>query len=255
MKHMLVAGLTVVALAGIQTAAQAPAPLAKAEEVQASVEASTFQASFNVPGRVTVPQDAVKTFVLGKRGIAPTLIVKSAPVADETAYLEASFTNEDEAPLLPGEVAIHRDGAYVGKARLKLTATGDTVELGFGADDKVKVTRVPLRRRENEPTWIGQTKTDLREFKTTVKNLHAQPLRISIVDRLPFSENAAIQVEQLRETTPPTEKQVNDKRGVMGWTWDYAPGEQKEIRLAYRLKWPVEREVVFEPKPVAPPRP
>src|SRR4051812_44156781 len=238
-----------------QMAAQAPAPLAKAEEVQASVEASTFQASFNVPGRVSVPQDAVKTFVLGKRGIAPTLLVKSAPVADETAYLEASFTNEDEAPLLPGEVAIHRDGAYVGKARLKLTATGDTVELGFGADDKVKVTRVPLRRRENEPTWIGQTKTDLREFKTTVKNLHAQPLRISIVDRLPFSENAAIQVEQLRETTPPTEKQVNDKRGVMGWTWDYAPGEQKEIRLAYRLKWPVEREVVFEPKPVAPPRP
>ena len=106
----------------------------------------------------------------------------------------------------------------------------------------------------SEPTWIGQTKSDLREFKTTVKNLHAQPLRITIIDRLPFSENTAIQVEQLRETTPPTDKQVNDKRGVMGWTWDYAPGEQKEIRLAYRLKWPVEREVVFEPKP-NPPRP
>jgi hypothetical protein len=75
-------------------------------------------------------------------------------------------------------------------------------------------------------------------------------MRISILDRLPFSENAAIQVEQLRETTPPTERQVNDKRGVVAWTWDYQPGEQKEIRLAYRLKWPAEREVVFELKPV-----
>ena len=180
---------------------------------------------------------------LGKRSLAPALLVKAAPVVDETAYLEATFVNDDEAPLLPGEVAIHRDGAYVGKARLKLTAPGDTVELGFGADDKVKVTRVPLRRRENEPSWIGQTKTDLREFKTTVKNLHAQPIRITVVDRLPFSENAAIQVEQLRETTPPTEKQVGDKRGVMAWSWDYAPGEQKEIRLAYRLKWPADRDV------------
>jgi uncharacterized protein (TIGR02231 family) len=207
-----------------------------------------------VPGRVSVPQDATKSFVLGKRSLAPALLVKTAPVVDETAYLEASFVNDDEAPLLPGEVAIHRDGAYVGKARLKLTAPGDTVELGFGADDKVKVTRVPLRRRENEPSWIGQTKTDLREFKTTVKNLHAQPIRITVVDRLPFSENAAIQVEQLRETTPPTEKQVGDKRGVMAWSWDYAPGEQKEIRLAYRLKWPADRDVTFEPKPVAPPR-
>ncbi len=241
-----------------QLRAEAPAaaapPLAKAEEVQASVESTAFQATFAVPDRVTVPQDATKSFVLGKRSLAPALLVKAAPVVDETAYLEASFVNDDEAPLLPGEVAIHRDGAYVGKARLKLTAPGDTVELGFGADDKVKVTRVPLRRRENEPSWIGQTKTDLREFKTTVKNLHAQPIRITVVDRLPFSENAAIQVEQLRETTPPTEKQVGDKRGVMAWSWDYAPGEQKEIRLAYRLKWPAERDVTFEPKPIAPPR-
>ncbi|MDF3063243.1 MAG: hypothetical protein K0S06_3352 [Microvirga sp.] len=231
-------------------AAAPAAPLAKAEEVEATVEAGAFQATFNVPGRVTVPQDASKSVVLAKRALAPNLLVRTAPVIDETAYLEASFVNEDEAPLLPGEVAIHRDGAYVGKARLKLTATGDTVDLGFGADDRVKIVRVPLRRRENEPSWIGQTKTDLREFKTTVRNLHAQPIRITVVDRLPFSENTAIQVELLRETTPSTEKQVNDKRGVMAWTSDYQPGEQKEIRLAYRVKWPAERDLVYEPKPI-----
>ncbi|HEX8167226.1 MAG TPA: mucoidy inhibitor MuiA family protein [Beijerinckiaceae bacterium] len=237
-----------------QLMALAPAtPLpARAEEVQATVDSTAFQASFAVPGRVGVPQDATKSFVLNRRAVAPALLVRSAPVVDETAYLEASFVNEDEAPLLPGEVAIHRDGTYVGKARLRLAATGDTVELGFGADDKVKVVRVPLRRRENEPTWIGQTKTDLREFKTTVRNLHGQPIRIAIVDRLPFSENTAIQVELLRETTPPTDRQVADKRGVMAWTWDYGPGEQKEIRLAYRLKWPAERDVTFEPKPNPP---
>ena len=133
----------------------------------------------------------------------------------------------------PGEIALHRDGAYVGRGRLKLVATGDTVDLGFGADDKVKVTRVPVRRRETEPSWIGQTKADVSEFKTTVKNLHTQPMRITITDRIPFSEQAAITVELLRETTPPTERQIDNKRGVMAWSWRLRAGraEGDPLRL------------------------
>jgi uncharacterized protein (TIGR02231 family) len=149
-------------------------------------------------------------------------------------------------------VALHRDGAFVGRAQLKLVAPGDTVALGFGADDKVKIGRVPLRRRESEPSWIGQTKSELSEFKTTIKNLHAQPVRITIVDRVPFAENAAITVEVLREITPPTELQIENKRGVMAWSSDYRPGEQKEIVFGYRLKWPAEKELTFAPKPLGP---
>ena len=217
------------------------------------MEAGAFQTTFHVPGRVTVPQDGTtKNFVLSQRSMVPTLTVKATPVVDETAYLEASFRNEDEAPLLPGEVALHRDGAYVGRARLKLVATGDTVDLAYGADDKIKITRVPLRRRESEASWIGQSRSEVSEFKTTVKNLHGQPIRITIVDRVPFSENAAITVEPLREITPPTDRQFQDKRGVMAWSGDYAPGEQKEIRFGYRLKWPAEKDIVFESKPLRP---
>ncbi|HEV2606073.1 MAG TPA: mucoidy inhibitor MuiA family protein [Microvirga sp.] len=224
-----------------------------AQERQATMEAGAFQTTFHVPGRVTVPQDGTtKNFVLSQRSMVPTLTVKATPVVDETAYLEASFRNEDEAPLLPGEVALHRDGAYVGRARLKLVATGDTVDLAYGADDKIKITRVPLRRRESEASWIGQSRSEVSEFKTTVKNLHGQPIRITIVDRVPFSENAAITVEPLREITPPTDRQFQDKRGVMAWSGDYAPGEQKEIRFGYRLKWPAEKDIVFESKPLRP---
>jgi uncharacterized protein (TIGR02231 family) len=228
-----------------------PAPKVEAAQHAATVESGAFQATFTVPGRVTVNQDGLsKTLALGAKRIEPALSVSAVPELDETAYLKASFTHGEDAPLLPGEVALHRDGTFVGRGRLKLTSSGDSVDLGFGADDRVKIARVPLRRRENEPGWIGQTKTDLREFKTTIRNLHAQPIRITVTDRLPFSENAAILVEQLRETTAPTEKGPNDKRGVLAWSYDYAPGEQKEIRLGYRLRWPAEREVVFEPKPL-----
>ena len=93
---------------------------------------------------------------------------------------------------------------------------------------------------------MGQTKTEVREFKTSVKNLHDFPVRVTVIDQVPISENTAISVEQLPQTTPPTEKQVADKRGVMSWSFDLAPGETKEVRLAYRMKWPADREVVLE---------
>ena len=86
-----------------------------------------------------------------------------------------------------------------------------------------------------------------------MRNLHDAPLRISVVDRAPVSENTAVTVEAL-PGTPPTEKAIADKRGVMGWTWDYAPGEQKEIRFGYRLKWPADRDIVMDgggPAPLA----
>jgi uncharacterized protein (TIGR02231 family) len=227
--------------------AKEPVKQAAAEEQEASLESAGFQASFNVPGRVVVQQDgSPRAFRLASRNVAPSLSVKSAPVVDEAAYLEASFVNEDEAALLPGEVAIHRDDTFVGRGRIGLVAPGDKVELGFGSDERVKVTRVPVKRAQEEPGVFSSSKTDQREFKTTVKNLHNFPVKVTIIDRVPFSENAAIAVEMLSQTTVPTEKVVKDRRGVMAWSYDYAAGEQKEIRLAYRLKWPAEKAIAID---------
>ncbi|SFD48799.1 conserved hypothetical protein [Bosea sp. CRIB-10] len=224
--------------------AAAPKP---AEVQTASVSAGAYQASFKVPGRVTVPQDgSSKAVVLTQGKIKPELSARATPELEEKAYLEASFTHEDEAPLLAGEVHLHRDGAYIGKGRLGQVAPGDKVELGFGADDRLKVTRVPVRRRENDSGWLGQARTDQREFKTVVKSLHAQPVKLTVTERVPFSENSAITVELLSQSTPPTEKQVGDKRGVSAWSFELAPGAQKEIRLAYRIKYPGDREVIFD---------
>lgn len=224
--------------------AAAPKP---AEVQTASVSAGAYQASFKVPGRVTVPQDgSSKAVVLTQGKIKPELSARATPELEEKAYLEASFNHEDEAPLLAGEVHLHRDGAYIGKGRLGQVAPGDKVELGFGADDRLKVTRVPVRRRENDSGWLGQARTDQREFKTVVKSLHAQPVKLTVTERVPFSENSAITVELLSQSTPPTEKQVGDKRGVSAWSFELAPGAQKEIRLAYRIKYPGDREVIFD---------
>ncbi|MFO1168644.1 MAG: mucoidy inhibitor MuiA family protein [Rhodoblastus sp.] len=229
--------------------ASAPPPV-QATEQQSVLQADAWQANFVVPGRISVPADgATKNFALGSKRYEPSLIIKTSPALDPTAYLEAHLDNAEEAPLLAGPVSVQRDGAFVGQGMIATVAPGDGFDLGFGADDRVTVARAPIKRKENEPTWYNQTKIDQRDYKTVVKNLHDFPVKAVVVDRIPFSENSAITVEQLSQTTPPTEKQVGDKRGVMSWTFDLKPQEQKEIRVAWRMKWPADRDVTFQPAP------
>ena len=242
------------ALKGSSETVAAPAapPPVPATEQQATLDASAYQANFVAPGRVTVPADgAARSFVLATRHYDPALLVKTAPALDPTAYLDAHLSNEEDAPILAGAVTVQRDGAYVGQTMLPFVAAGDGFDLGFGADDRVKVTHVAVKKKENEPTWFNQTKIDQRDYKTTIRNLHDFPVKATIVDAIPFSDNSAISVELLPQTTPPTDKQVGDRRGVMDWTFDLAAGEQKDIRLAWRMKWPADRDVTLQPAPVA----
>ncbi len=223
-----------------------------AQDAAAQLQASAYTAAFKAAGRVTLASDgSQKSFVLSRVVVQPTMSVKTAPSVDPVAYVEAHFVDAEDAPILAGQVALIRDGAFVGEGRVGFVAPGDGVDLGFGGDDKVKVDRAPVNRKENEPTWYNQTKIETREFVTSVKNLHAFPIKVQVIDRTPVSENAAIVVELAPATTPPTDKQIGDKRGVMGWTLDLKPGEAKDVRLAYRMKWPADREIVVGDAPPA----
>ncbi|WP_293798473.1 mucoidy inhibitor MuiA family protein [uncultured Bosea sp.] len=227
-------------------------PIIAADVAEAALEAGAYQANFQVPGRASIPQDgSSKTVTLSQRKTEATLAARTVPEIEQKAYLEAGFTHDEEAPLLAGRVALHRDGTYVGMGQFNLVAPGDKVELGFGADDRIKVSFAPVKRRENDPTWLGQTRTDQREFRTVVKSLHARPVKVAVLQRIPYSESSAITVETITaQTTPPTEKQVGDRRGVASWTFDLAPGTEKEIKLAYRIKWPGDRELSYEEQPL-----
>ena len=180
--------------------------------------------------------------------IAPDLAIRAAPVLDPTAFLEASFKQDEDAPLLPGRVAIYRDGVFVGRGQMAAAGKDETVRLGFGADDKVKIERTVVKRNEGSAGLIVTTsKTDERSFKTTVRNGHDFPIRIAIEDQLPVSENEDIQVEMLPSTTPPTATNLRDRRGVLEWAFEAKPGEVRDIAFAWRVRWPKDKGVVMMP--------
>jgi uncharacterized protein (TIGR02231 family) len=146
---------------------------------------------------------------------------------------------------LPGRVALYRDGIYVGRGQMALTPKDETVRLGFGADDKVKITRATVRRNEGSAGIISSSKIDEREFKITVRSGHDRPIKVVVEDRIPTSEVEDIKVELLPVTTPPTERDARDRRGVLAWSLDAAPGETREIKLGWRVRWPADKTVIY----------
>ena len=225
------------------------APGQRADEQQAAADVSGFQVVFRIPGRVSVgASEGAKSLRISTAIIAPDLAVRSVPVIDPTAFLEASFTQSEDAPLLPGRVAVYRDGAFVGRSQMAAAGKDEKVRLGFGADDKVKVVRTVVKRNEGSAGLIVTTsKTDERSFKTVIRNGHDFPIKIAIEDQLPVSENDDIQVEMLPSTTPPTATNLRDRRGVLEWAFEAGPGEVRDIAFAWRVRWPKDKGVVLIP--------
>ena len=174
-------------------------------------------------------------------------MVHAVPALAETAFLQASFKHAEDAPLLPGRVSIYRDGIFVGRSPMALAAKDEVVRLGFGADEKVKVARTVVRRNEGTAGLIGSSKTDEREFKTVIRNGHDFAIRVAIEDQLPVSETEDIQVEMLPVSTQPTARDLRDRRGVMEWAFEAKPGETREIKFGWRVRWPKDKAIQFTP--------
>ncbi|SDI29392.1 MULTISPECIES: mucoidy inhibitor MuiA family protein [Bradyrhizobium] len=224
-------------------------PPERADEQQAVADVGGFQVMFKIPGRVSLgASEGAKSLRVSSVTLAPDLAVRAVPVKDPTAFLEASFKQNEDAPLLPGRVSIYRDDSFVGRGQMAAASKDETVRLGFGADDKIKIERAVVERNEGSAGLIVTTsKTDERSFKTTVRNGHDFPIKIAIEDQLPVSENEEIQVEMLPATTPPTATNLRDKRGVLEWAYDAKPGEVRDIAFAWRVRWPKDKGVVIIP--------
>lgn len=221
-----------------------------AEEAGATIEAGAYQTEFVVPGKVSIASGAAeKSIRLGAEKAEAELIARTAPVLNATAFLEVSFKQGGEAALLPGEVLLSRDGAFIGKGHLPLVAPGETAKLGFGTDEKIKVVRAPVSKIERPPGLLGSTKTDESIVRTTVRNLHSFAVKLQIEDRVPVSEDQIITVERMSEMTKPDVETPDDRRGVFLWTPVLKPGEERAFVTAYRIKWPADKKTQFRHLP------
>ena len=215
------------------------------ESRQANVLASPFQAVFAVPGRGSVPNTGeAKRVQLLVDKIEPQLSIKTVPREEAKAYLYATLVLPAGTPLLPGPVSLFRDGTYVGAGTFPIISPGEKHELGFGVDDLVRVKHALVEEKRGETGLISTSRTDVRLFKITVKNLHERAMPVTVLDQMPVSNNADIKVVAIGGTTP-SAVDVNDKRGVVAWDLKIDADEEEVIDFGYRVVWPSAKTITY----------
>jgi hypothetical protein len=75
-----------------------------------------------------------------------------------------------------------------------------------------------------------------RQFKVTIVNGRDFPLQIRLLDRVAVSEIKNIKVSEFPDSTKPTQRYVDDERGLLEWDFQYAPGEKRVIRFGYKVR-------------------
>lgn len=209
------------------------------QQKQATVEMAGFQANYVIADRVSVNNSGTaKKVRIGSDDYSATLNVVAVPRYDLSAYLTAAFTVKGEGPLLPGAVNLYRDGMYVGAGFLPLLNPAEEAKLGFGADDLIKVKRAEVKRLSAEEGIISSSHTETRAWDITVTNLHGFGLPVTVIDRIPFSASQDITVEPVAGMTPPTERDLNKRRGVMAWRFDLEPKDEKLVKTGFKVTWP-----------------
>lgn len=216
-----------------------------AKEQVAQVEAAPFQAIFTPPGKLTVMSTGEQKRVqLDTADIDPTLVVRTVPRVNARAFLYTKLATPKGTPYLPGQVSLFRDGTFVGNGRLPQLTPGEEFELGFGTDDSVSVRHALVEEKRGETGIITSAKTDVRNFRIAVKNMHERPIQLSILDQIPVSNHNDIKVELVAKQQP-TKQNVDDKRGVLQWDSEVKPGEERVLEFGYRVQWPAAKKVQY----------
>ena len=215
------------------------------QQATAQIEASPFQVLYSLTGPQTIPNSGeTKRVVIDQTDLDPALSVRATPKVEPKAYLYAKLTLPKTAPYLPGQVSLFRDSTFVGTGRLPALTPGQEFDLGFGADDAVRIRYANVDEKRSESGIISSSRNDARNFRIIMTNKHDRPIAITVYDQMPVSNNQEIKVEMTAKPQP-AKRDLDDKRGVLAWEDTLKPDEEKTIEFGYKVTWPAQKNITY----------
>ena len=165
----------------------------------------------------------------------------AVPRIDPLTYLVCQA--EADRALLAGRLNVHFGGRFVGSTKLMEKRPGEHLRLNLGGVRGVTARREKITDKRSE-TFFGmvdrQSVARELEFRIVIENLKNDSTRVHIIDAVPVSTTDRIQVKGLELTPEPTQKDWNEKEGVMFWELELKPRSVREIRIRCYVKHPKE---------------
>lgn len=191
-----------------------------------------------VPGTARVPSDGSGVRVLVARTRhAARLRLRTTPRLAPVAFRIAELVNDTPFPLLPGRLEIFREGTFVGAQELPdEIPIGARLLVSFGAEDRVRISRLVLKEVERSAGLFGGWHRHLFAYRFHLANHLGTAEEIELCDHLPVSQLDDVKVVLEPATTPGYRLEPSD--GRVTWRVSLRPNEEKALELAFRVEVP-----------------
>lgn len=163
------------------------------------------------------------------------------PKLSKDVYLKAQLQDWEKYSFLEGEANVFFEDTYMGKTILNAGTASDTLSISLGRDKKISVNREKVKDYRSKQ-FIGNKTTETRDWKTTVRNSRSEKIMLTLLDQVPVSTNAEIEIGQ--ETTP--NAKWNVESGEIRWEGSINSGQSKVFDLKYTVKYPKNTPVIIE---------
>jgi uncharacterized protein (TIGR02231 family) len=160
----------------------------------------------------------------------------AAPKLEADAFLMAKVTGWEEYNLLPGEANVFFEGTFVAKTVIDPNNIKDTLFVSLGRDKRIVVKREKLKDFSSRKA-IGTNQRDSYAYEIAVRNTKSEPVKITIEDQIPVSQNSQIEV-----TLTDAGGGLQDSgTGKLTWQLTLQPGESKKIVFKFDVKYPKDK--------------
>lgn len=162
----------------------------------------------------------------------------AVPVADKETYMLGQMLGWEKLNLLPGEASIMVEGTYIGQSFIDPLSTQDTLNLTLGRDKRIVVKREKVNDFSSVK-FLGSNKKEVFTYEITVRNNKKEKVQLLLKDQYPISTDKDIEDELLESGGAI----VNKDTGVLTWRIELAPGESRQYRISYSVKYPKDKTV------------
>lgn len=227
----------------------APAPVAELSAVKKRSPGMANYVSTNTNG-VNLSYSIELPFSLASTPKAKSITIKQAdvdaeyrytstPKMAEEVYLQAQIDDWDALNLLNGPANIYFMNSYVGDFYVNSGQLTETLDIPFGVDDNIQISRVNNAGMRKKPTFMGSTVEQKESFLIKVRNTRKNDIKLSVYDQLPTSKDTDIKVLN------PEYKggKLDETENKIEWDLTLKPQETVELPLSYTLKYPKNKQI------------
>jgi hypothetical protein len=136
---------------------------------------------------------------------------------------------------------LHLEGTYVGQTYIDPSIVSDTLQVSFGKDDAIAVTRTK-QSDESDKSFFGNRVTRTISHEISVRNTKPSPIDLEIKDHIPVSMRDDIEVGVLELS----DGELDEDTGIVTWSLQIPAGETRSVIISYDVRHPSDRSVYLD---------